>query len=377
MEIPYYLHDLGDQDIESMSQIITTPFLTTGGAAQRLETAFAKLYRAKYAVGTTSWTSAAHLTLMLWGIENEDEVIVPTMSYCATAHVVALCGAIPIFVDSEKETGLMDLAEVEKAITKNTKAIIPVHLYGNMVDMKKLRLLADQYHLKIFEDAAHAVISSKDGVFPGELSDAAAFSFYATKNITSGEGGMMITNDQKFAEKFRQSTRCGTNKSSYERSSQLGYIGYDSMHIAGKCNMTNISAALLLSQLNRLQTNKQKRKKLVHLYTQELAEVPGIILPKITSDSSYSLFVILVKDRKAVLQIFAENKIGCAVNYEPIHTLSIYKKLYGTLSFPIAEKWGESCISLPLYPSLSEEKVKYITNTLKTHYLSKTARKGI
>lgn len=370
MKVPYYLHDLNEQDINSLIEVVKSPFLTTGEVTYKFEKAFAKLFKAKYAVGTTCWTSAAHLALQLWGIGPGDEVIVPTMSYCATAHVVSLCGATPIFIDSDQETGLMDLTKVEKAITKNTKAIIPVHLYGNMVDMKKIRSLRDQYHLKIFEDAAHAVICSKDGIFPGELSDAAAFSFYATKNITSGDGGIMITNDQEFAEKFRRNTRCGTDKSAHNRASKLGYIGYDSISIAGKCNMTNISASLLLSQMNRLQNNKLKRRELVNLYTQELEDVPNIRLPKITSDSSHSLFVILVEDRKDVFQMLAENDIGCAINYEPIHTLSIYKQLYGDLSFPIAEKWGQQCISLPLYPKLSAEEVKYVTDTLKTHYLT-------
>lgn len=376
MEVPFYQHSVNKDDIARVVSTLEGMFLTTGEVTTEFEQKFAKLFGAKHCIGTTNCTSAAELALRIWDVGPGDEVILPTMSYVATAQVVAMRGAKPVFVDIDARTGLMDLNQVESLITENTKVIIPVHLYGVMVDMPQLKSLADKHGLKILEDSAHAVVSSRDGVMPGQMSDAAVFSFYATKNITSGEGGALICNDDEFAEKFRRGTCCGVTKTAYSRrkEGEKTYVGYDSVQIAGKCNMTNIQASLLVGQLDRLALAKSKRAKLVKLYRELLADIEMVDLPDIPKgvDSSHYVMVALLRDgtRDQLFKIFGEKGIGCAVNFDPIHLKTIFRELCGHNEgdFPIAENWGRRCVTLPLYPGLTEEQVRYVTNAIKEAY---------
>ncbi|MBU0981308.1 DegT/DnrJ/EryC1/StrS family aminotransferase [Patescibacteria group bacterium] len=376
MEVPYFCHDLNEQDLDKVREVINGPFLTTGEVTTEFERRFAEIYSVKHAIGTTNWTSAAELFFRIIGVRERDEVIVPTMSYVASAHSVSLTGASPVFVDSDPNTGLLDLNQVEEKINDQTRAIMPVHLYGVMADMEELKKMCDQYGIILFEDASHAVISSRSGFYPGQLSDAAAFSFYATKNMTCGEGGVLITNHDDIALKFRQGTCCGITKTAYDRRKEgkSGYIPYDSTFVSGKCNMTNINAALLLGQLDRLKENRTRRAKLVEQYRKQLGELPGITLPEIPegTESSHYLMVILVQLglRDAFFEILKEARIGCAVNFTPIHLLSVYRDKGGKEGqFPIAEDWGERCVSLPLYPSLTEEQVDFVVDTIREKYV--------
>lgn len=376
MEVPFYRHSVNQEDIDRVVKTLQGMFLTTGEVTTEFERNFAEIFDAKHCIGTTSWTSAAELALRIWGVEEGDEVIVPAMSYIATAQVVALRGAKPVFVDSDPQSGLMDLNQVESAITPKTKVIIPVHLYGTMVDMPALKAMADRHGLKILEDAAHAVVSSRDGIMPGQLSDAAIFSFYATKNITSGEGGALICNDDKFAEDFRRGTCCGVTKTAYNRrqEGEKKYVGYDSVQIAGKCNMTNIQASLLVGQLERVFQSREQRSKLTDLYRRFLAGIDGLNLPSVPAgvESSHYIMVALLRDgtRDQVINTFAEEGIGCAVNFDPIHLKTIFRQLCGHKDgdFPVAEKWGRRCLTLPLYPGLNEDQVKFVSNTIKKVY---------
>lgn len=376
MEVPFYCHDIQEVDIERLASTARSPFLTTGEVTTEFELKFARLFDAKHAIGTTNWTSTAELALRLWGVGSGDEVIVPTMSYIASGHVVALRGATPVFVDSDKETGLLDIKHVEEVITNRTKAIMPVHLYGVMPDMRQLKSLADQHGLKIIEDAAHAVVSERDGIKPGQLGDVAAFSFYATKNIASGEGGALIAADDSFAEKFRHGTCCGVSKTAYDRrlEGNATYVGYDSKFVSGKCNMTNLSAALLVGQVDRLAENRIRRGNLVRRYREQLATIPGIQLPKIPEGavSSHYVMVMLVQQgtRSHVLDVLSRDKIGCAINFEPIHLREVYREQFGHQEgeFPVAENWGARCVTLPLYPSLTNNQVDFVVDTIRSHY---------
>lgn len=376
MEVPFYRHSVNKDDIARVVSTLEGMFLTTGEVTTEFENKFAKLFDAKHCIGTTNCTSAAELALRIWDVGPGDEVIVPTMSYVATAQAVALRGAKPVFVDSDEKTGLMDLSKVEAAITKNTKVIMPVHLYGVMVDMVELKAIADKYGLKILEDSAHAVVSSRDGIRPGQMSDAAVFSFYATKNITSGEGGALICNDDKFAEDFRRGTCCGVTKTAYSRrkEGEKAYVGYDSVQVAGKCNMTNIQASLLTGQIDRLPMDRAKRGELVLLYRKLLADFGPVELPHVPEgvDSSHYVMVALLQDgtRDSIFRTFGEKGIGCAVNFDPIHLKTIFKQLsaHKEGDFPVAENWGRRCITLPLYNGLEEEQVRYVTDTIKAAY---------
>jgi len=203
MKVEFYKHNLGNKGLMELKKVFNSIFLSTGPKTAEFEKKLAKYLGVKYVVGTSSGTAALHLALLALDIKPGDEVITTPLSFVATSNAILYVGARPVFVDVEKDTGNIDASLIEKAITKKTKAITPVHLYGHMCDMKKISKIAKKHKLKIIEDAAHCLEGKRDGIRPGQLSDIVMFSFYATKNITSGEGGAIATNNKKLAQKIR------------------------------------------------------------------------------------------------------------------------------------------------------------------------------
>jgi dTDP-4-amino-4,6-dideoxygalactose transaminase len=271
---------------------------------------------------------------------------------------------MPVFVDVEGGTGNMDAGLIETAITDRTKAIMPVHLYGQMCDMKKIREIADRHSLIIIEDAAHSIEAVRDGIRPGILGDTACFSFYATKNITSGEGGAVSTNNENTAEILRKLSLHGMSKGASERYTRK-YEHWDMELLGWKYNMNNIQAAMLLNQLENIEFNLQKRESICKTYEAAFKDCKGITLIKIlpNSRSARQLFTIMVDPlkRDQVLHKLQEKEIGVAVNFRAIHLLSYYKNRFKfTMGmFPNAEKIGDSTISLPMYPKLTRDEINY------------------
>ena len=226
---------------------------------------FAEYLNSQYVIGVTSCTAAIHLCLLAWGIEEGDEVITSPMSFCATANAVLHAGATPVFVDAEEATGNINAELIESKVSKRTRAIIPVHLYGQMCDMRKIRKIADKYNLVIIEDAAHCIEGERDGVKPGQIGDAACFSFYATKNITSGEGGAIAVNNADKAELLRLLRLHGIDKSAADRYTKR-YQHWDMPVLGWKYNMDNIQAALLIGQLQRVDSLWEKRESIYKKY---------------------------------------------------------------------------------------------------------------
>jgi len=368
--IEFFKHNINDEDIKRVNSVLRSIFLTTGEVVKEFEEKFSTYIGSRYTVGVTSCTAALHLSLLAGGIGPGDEVITTPMSFCATANSILHAGARPVFVDVEEDTGNLNHELIEKAITERTKAIIPVHLYGQMCNMKEIKRIADRYNLKIIEDAAHSIEAIRDGIKPGQLSFTACFSFYATKNITSGEGGAVVTNDGTVADKLKVLRLHGIDKSAIDRYTKR-YQHYDMPLLGWKYNMDNIQAALLIGQLERIDELWQKREYLWNLYEEELREVKGIRILKTLPDTRHArhLFTILVppKKRDEILWRLQDAGIGVAVNYRPIHLLSYYRKTFGYKEgdFPVAEDIGARTISLPLYPSLKEEELKAVTSTLK------------
>jgi dTDP-4-amino-4,6-dideoxygalactose transaminase len=368
--IEFFKHNINDEDIKRVNSVLRSIFLTTGEVVKEFEEKFSTYIGSRYTVGVTSCTAALHLSLLAGGIGPGDEVITTPMSFCATANSILHAGARPVFVDVEEDTGNLNHELIEKAITERTKAIVPVHLYGQMCNMKEIKRIADRYNLNIIEDAAHSIEAIRDGIKPGQLSFTACFSFYATKNITSGEGGAVVTNDGTVADKLKVLRLHGIDKSAIDRYTKR-YQHYDMPLLGWKYNMDNIQAALLIGQLERIDELWQKREYLWNLYEEELREVKGIRILKTLPDTRHArhLFTILVtpKKRDEILWRLQDAGIGVAVNYRPIHLLSYYRKTFGYKEgdFPVAEDIGARTISLPLYPSLKEEELKAVTSTLK------------
>ncbi|HEX6513902.1 MAG TPA: DegT/DnrJ/EryC1/StrS family aminotransferase, partial [Chloroflexota bacterium] len=237
-KVPFFRHDLGRDELDSVAEVIQGLILTTGDTVARFEQEFASCLGRKHALGVTSCTGALHLSLLGLGVGPGDEVITTPMTFIATATSILEAGATPVFVDVEPGTGNLDAARVEVAITERTKAIMPVHLYGQMCDMRALRQIADRHKLFIVEDAAHCVEGTRDGIRPGELGDTACFSFYATKNLTCGEGGAVVTDDSELAERLRLLRLHGMTKNAFDRYRE-GYQHWDMVMLGWKYNMDN------------------------------------------------------------------------------------------------------------------------------------------
>jgi len=370
MKVEFYKHNIGQQDINNVVEVLNSLFLTTGEVVNEFEDKFSRYLGCRHTVGVTSCTAALHLSLLAYGIRPGDEVITTPMTFIATANAVLYTGAKPVFVDVEPETGNINADLIEDAVTSRTKAILPVHLYGQMCDMKKIRQIADKHHLAVIEDAAHAIEASRDGIRPGELGDAACFSFYATKNITSGEGGAVSTNNEEIAEKLKKLRLHGMSKGAAERYSKR-YEHWDMEMLGWKYNMSNIQAALLINQVENISRNWERREAICRMYEDAFSSNTHIFLPLVLlgSRSARHVFTIQVhpEKRDEVLLQLQERAVGVAVNFRAVHLLTFYRQAFGYKKgmYPIAEKIGASTITLPLYPKLTDEEVRYVIQTVK------------
>lgn len=370
MKIEFFRHNIDDKDIKNTVKTLKSIFLTTGNVVNDFERKFSNYLGVKHTIGLNSGTAALHLSLLAWGIGQGDEVITTPLSFCATSNAVLHAGAKPVFVDVEEDTGNINAELIEGSITKKTKALLPVHLYGQMCDMKKIRKIADKYKLILVEDVAHAIEAERDKIRPGQKSEAACFSFYATKNITSGEGGAICTNNLKKAEEIKMLRLHGINRDAIDRYTSL-YRHWDMPILGWKYNMDDIQASLLIGQLNRINKLWSKRDKLWQLYEEKLSNVRGVKILKTLPDSKHArhMFTILVAPtrRDSIMWSLQKKGIGVAVNYRPVHLLKYYRKTFGykKRDFPVAEDIGRRTISLPFYPLLRESDVKYVVNTLR------------
>lgn len=367
--VPFFAHDLGQPEIDAITEVLRGPILTTGEFVSKFESRFAEYLGAKHSVGLTSCTGALHLSLIALGIGPGDEVITTPMTFIATATSIIEAGATPVFVDVEPTTGNLDATKIEAAITSKTRAIMPVHLYGQMCDMRAINKIAVKHNLHVIEDAAHCIEGERDGVRVGELSDTACFSFYATKNLTCGEGGAVSTNSSELNDKFRLLRSHGMTKIAADRQRE-GYTHWDMVTFGWKYNMDNIQAALLLPQLDRVNASWTRRAELAAYYCDRLAKVKGLSTPQTVPGVKHAwhLFPIWVpaEKRDLVIQELQKRGIGVVVNYRAIHLLTYFKETFGFKpgAFPNAEKIGDATISVPFYPGMSVDQIDYVAAAL-------------
>ena len=370
MKVEFYQHNLEEEDIARMVEVCRGVFLTTGQQTREFEQAFAQYLGARHAIGLTSCTAALQLALLAVGVGPGDEVITTPMTFAATSNTIMHVGATPVFVDVEPATGLIDPAAVARAITGRTKAIIPVHLYGLMADMRRLKDIADGAGVALVEDCAHAIESERDGIRPGQLSQASCFSFYATKTITSGEGGAVVTNDDRLADQLRLLRQHGMSASAADRYTGT-YRHWDIELLGWKYNMTNLQAALLIGQLARIDSLWQRREQASRRYEAAFRDADGVTFPIVVpgAKSARHLFTIWVApaERDRVLSDLQARGIGVAVNYRAVHLLKYYRERFGFTRgmFPEAERIGDSTVTLPLYPKLTNEQIDYVAESVK------------
>lgn len=363
MKVEFFKHNLGDEEINEAAKALRSLILTTGKYVDNFEKALAKYLDTEYAVGLTSCTGALHLALLAADVGPGDEVITTPMSFVATANSICMTGATPVFVDVEKDTGNIDPALIEQAITKKTKAILPVHLYGQMVDMKRILSIAKKHNLKVVEDSAHALEAKRDEIKPGQKSFGSCFSFYATKSITSAEGGAFTTNNESSGKLVKKLRSHGITSELAQRL-RTGLKTYDVDVLGWKYNMDNVQAALLLHQVKKIENHRKKREKIAKKYRKEFEKLEIDMPKEYDGKHGRHIFPIWVpaEKRDAILDYLNNNGVGAVINYPVIHLFSFYKKSFNLREgmFPNAEEIGAREISLPLYSKLKDREVAYV-----------------
>lgn len=359
-KVDFFRHSLGEEEKRAVLQVMEGLFITTGGACATFERQFADYLGATQAVTVATGTVALELALMALDISPGDEVITTPMTFIATANVCLKLGAVPILVDVEPTTGNLDAALVEAAVTARTKAILPVHLYGAMCDMRAVAAIASRHGLKIISDCAHAIESRRDGLGSADLCDAACYSFYATKNITCAEGGAVAVHDPALTERLKSLRMHGMSKGAADRY-KGAFQHWDMLELGRKANLPDVLAAMLSPQLKRIEQLWQRREGVCQRYEEAFAALPGIDFPRVPtgSKSARHIFTIWVKQRDRFISELQARGIGVSVNYRAIHLLSFYRQRFGFKpgDFPVAEAIGDRTLTLPLFPAITDEEV--------------------
>ena len=368
--LPFHTPEIGAEEIQSVVETLQSGWLTTGQKVKRFEADFAKYVGCKHAVAVNSGTAALHLALDAVGIQEGDEVIVPTMTFTATAEVVLYFKAKPVLVDCEPDTLNIDPLDIERKITAKTKAIIPVHIAGQSCNMDRVMEIARRHKLKVIEDAAHALPSRFNGKMIGTIGDVTCFSFYVTKPIATGEGGMAVTDNPEWAERMRIMSLHGISKDAWKRYTNEGSWFYEVLFPGYKYNLTDIAAALGIEQLKKCDRFWQARKQIAAAYDEGFAAVPEIQRPVCAAYSQHAWHLYVIQLDTARLRInraefitaLKDQGIGTSVHFIPLHLHPFYREAFGYKpeDFPTASWVFERIISLPIYPAMSEQSVQRV-----------------
>lgn len=368
--LPYYQPWIGEEEKNQVIDTLDSGWLTTGPKTKKFEQEICTYVGAQQAVALNSCTGALHLSLVALGIGIGDEVITSPFTFAATGNVIHHAGAKPVLVDIRRDTYNIDPQRIEEAITPRTKAIIPVHYAGQPCDMTEILEIAKSHNLFVIEDGAHAIGAEYEGRQIGTFGDMTCFSFYATKNITTGEGGAITLNDELLANRLRSLSLHGISKDAWKRYSSDTSWHYEIEDFGWKYNMTDIQAALGIPQLQRLDQFVTTRRKYAQIYNQELSQFPGSVVVPYESPNvkhTYHLYPLLVeKDRNGFIEKMHQQGIECSVHFIPLHIHPIYGREFGLKwgDFPNAEWVYEREVSLPLYPMMSEEDVWRVVHSV-------------
>ena len=353
---------ISNNDKKNVSKVLNQKMLTLGPQLEKFEKKFSQYTNSKYAIGVSNCTAALQLSLLSLGIKNTDEVIIPDLTFVADANSIVACGARPKIVDVNKNDFSISLNEIKRKITKNTKAIIPVHIYGQACNIDEILQLAHKNNLHIIEDCAHAVGTFYNKKHVGTFGTTGCFSFYPTKNITTFEGGMVITNSKKIAEKIKQLRSHGMTKSLEKRYSEKFPWEYDVIETGYNYRLDEIRSALGISQLSRIKEINRLRSEAAKYYNKKLTKCKGLILPKIVTDKSHSyhLYIIRVTDdfplsRNDLFIKLKEAGITTTVYWKPLHMFSAYKKyIKKSENFPNTNNLYQQILALPLFPKITK-----------------------
>jgi len=385
--IPFHRPSLGQEEHDAVRRVLESQWLTTGPAAQRFEREFAEYVGCKYALAVNSATAALQLALDAVGIQEGDEVLVPTYTFTATAEVATYFGARPVLCDSMPGAFNLDPCDMEKRITARTRAIIPVHIAGEACDMDAIHSIAERYHLQVIEDAAHALPTSYHGKRIGTISDLTAFSFYATKTITTAEGGMLVTDRDDYAQRISKMRLHGISGDAWKRYSKEGSWYYEVEDAGFKLNLCDLLAALGSAQLAKCDRFAEQRRAIAARYREAFSEFDELENPPLGEDPAghaWHLYILRIHpgllslDRSQFMEELKKRGIGSSVHFIPLHLHPFYQREYGYRSgdFPNAEAAYSRCLSLPIFPGMTraeqERVISAVVEIVNEHRMRKS-----
>ena len=377
MNIPYGRQHITQEDIDAVIKTLTSDFLTQGPKVQEFEEKFARYVNATYAVAVANGTAALHLCTMALGVNEKSKVISTPITFAASSNCVRYCGGTVEFADVDATTILLDINKVKKLLESSPKGtydgIVAVDFGGYPLDLESFRKLADEYNLWIIEDACHAPggyftdsQGKKQLCGNGTFADLAIFSFHPVKHIACGEGGMITTNDKKLYEKLLLLRTHGITKNPAQLKENHGGWYYEMVELGFNYRLTDMQCALGISQLARADAGLQKRQVIAQKYDQAFrGSAAQIIVPPSGISHAYHLYIVQVKNRKALYDALREKGIFAQVHYAPVHTMPYYQQLgYKKGSMPVAESYYEKCLSLPMYPTLTEQEQDFVIKSV-------------
>ena len=370
LQIPFHRADVGEDEVNAVAEVIRSGWLTMGPKTFEFERRFADYVGASYAVAVSSCTAALHLALEAVGISRDDEVLVPTTTFTATAEVVTYLGARPVFVDIEPKSLNIDTHDLERKITGRTKAIVPVHFAGMPGDLSEILEIAAQRNLHVVEDAAHALPASYKGRRIGAISELTAFSFYATKTLTTGEGGMITTENEDFARRMQVMRLHGIGRDAWKRYGAEGSWFYEVLEAGFKYNLTDLQAALGIVQLTKCDRMSQARERIALRYSSAFESIEALEVPATSQDrtTSWHLYVLRLHldririDRGKFIQELAARGVNASVHFIPLHLQPVYQRdyQYKPGDLPVAEREYQRSLSLPIYSAMREEELEHV-----------------
>lgn len=371
--LPFASPSLSEAAIQEVVDCLRSGWITTGPRVQRFEEALANYFQAPHVLALSSGTAGLYLALKATGLQSGDEVITTPLTFAATLNTIVSAGGKPVLVDVDPSTYNMDISQIEAALTPRTRALMPVHFAGLPVEMNGLYALAQKHGLRVIEDAAHAIGSHYQGQRIGSFGDIQVFSFHPNKNMTTGEGGCVVTRDPVVHQQISILRFHGIDRPAFDRFTKKGSPHYDIVQPGAKFNMMDLQAALGLHQLPALEGFIEKRQHLAQRYFKLLADVSQLILPPQGNGHNWHLFAPRIHPkaspltRDAVMEALKERNIGTGLHYPACHLYSYYRKQFGFKEgdFPQAEEIGAQILSLPLFPHMTEAQQDRVVRALK------------
>jgi dTDP-4-amino-4,6-dideoxygalactose transaminase len=370
LQVPFHRADVGEDEIAAVAGVIRSGWLTMGARTVEFEHRFAEYVGATHAVAVSSGTAALHLALEAAGIRSGDEVLLPTNTFTATAEVVTYLGAKPVLVDIDPRSLNIDLCDLQRKITSRSRAVIPVHLAGLPCDLAEIGEVASQHGLRVIEDAAHALPATYAGTKIGAISELTAFSFYATKTLTTGEGGMITTENEDYARRMQMMRLHGIARDAWKRYSADGSWAYEVLEPGFKYNFTDLQAALGLVQLAKCDAMARARETIARRYSGAFESVEAVEVPAMPRDrtTSWHLYILRLNpeqlriERDRFIRVLDDRGVRASVHFIPLHLQPAYQRGYGYRlgDLPQAEREYRRSLSLPIYSGMREEEIEHV-----------------